>query len=255
MLSAALPMLLLWLAGPFAEGPQGASALDQILQSRVEEYHLSKGSFFEALTRIAADFELPMGIEWVRQPSAFRHVEISVKATTVRGVLDSLVKTQPGYTLAVRKGVVHVYRRNLMGDPHNFLNLRIDRFEVHDELGGMASRTLQTLVRRVVAPPKNVVLGAGEGGSYAGPVGERRITLDVRGADVRDILDRMVLASDYKVWVATYTGPADVTRTRFLRTVALWGTRPPPDEEQPVWELLRWAEIGAVVPPSPTGGH
>lgn len=237
--TAVLIITLLHAAPSRAMGPPAAQ-LNRVMQTRVERYELSTDNFLEALTKVAADFDIPIGIEWVRESEAFRPVKLSVRATTVQGILGSIVKAQSGYTFAADNGIVHVFRRDLLTDSHNFLNLRIANFEVKNELGGMASRKLQAIVKRMVGPPRSAPRGAGEGGSYAGPVNEERVTLSIREATVRDILDKLVLTSDFKVWVVTFTGADGMTDTGFRRTATLMTSQPVRDDEQPVWELLTW---------------
>ena len=40
------------------------------LETNVQDYTLREGSFVQALAHVATEFEIPMGIEWIRDPQA-----------------------------------------------------------------------------------------------------------------------------------------------------------------------------------------
>lgn len=218
------------------KGPRG---LQSTLQASVRSYSLSELGLGSALVKVATDFQLPMGIEWISEPAALRTVKLSLRNTTVRAVIQSVVRSQPGYGFEVRDGVAHVFPRSLVSDRRNFLNLPVARFQVRDEPAGMASARLRAFVGNSLSP---LPPGAGEAIEYAGPVGERSITLQVENATVRDTLDRLAQAGDLKVWVVTFSSDPTLTQTGFRRTLMLPGGRAVPDSAQPVWDFLPWGQ-------------
>jgi hypothetical protein len=125
-------------------------------------------------------------------------------------------------------------------DKHSFLNLRIDRFEVQNEFVGVANKRLNSLVNRIVSPPPPSPSGAREAGSTATGKGDRQVSFKLENATVREILDKLSLAADKKIWIVTYAENATLTRTGFRRTVSFYGASPIPDAYQPIWMLLQW---------------
>jgi hypothetical protein len=211
--------------------------LDKKLVTHIETYDLSADTFLQALTKVAAQFQLPMGIEWVKAPAHLTKVNFSWQQATVYQILESVVKSQPGYDLDISNGMVHVSPRGFLTDPHNFLNLRVDEFGVQDEFIGVASRRLRDLVRRIVSPPASFPL-EGEAGSLATGMGDHRVSFKLKDAAVRDILDRLSSAADLKVWIVTYPQEPRWTPSGFRRTISLYRAGPIPDEYQPEWIFL-----------------
>ena len=239
MLVSSLLVMLLLQVGLATEAPMQGERLQKRLEAKVEEYTLSEDSFLQALTRVASEFEIPMGIEWVRSPGTIRKIQISWHDGTVHEILQSLVKSQPGYELQITNGVVHVFPRSARADRRSFLNLPIDKFQVENDYVQFASRRLQQRLRGVVTPPLAVKPGMGEAGSLATGMGDRRVTFKLGNVTVRDVLDKLSLAADFKIWVVTYPEKTALTATGFYRPLSLF-TNAVSDDYQPVWHLLRW---------------
>lgn len=229
-------------ASPAVRAQAESVELREKLETRVTQYDLSAEGLADALVRTATQFQLPMGIEWVRDKESLRGFRRTWKNTSVWEVLRSIVESYPGYTYGVENGVVHVSRRDLVNDQRNFLNLRVpDFFDVRLETGGLTNRRLRSVVQNIVSP-RNLPQGAGEGGSYATGIREKPLRLTLRGATVRNALGMLAEASEQKIWVATFSETSDLTVTGFRRTETLWHPRPFPDNNQPMWDSLTWAE-------------
>jgi hypothetical protein len=225
-------------------GSQAQEDLDKKLQAEVSGYTVAEDSFVQALTKVASDFKLPMGIEWVRDPGTVGKVNLSLRHTTVRSVIETLVATQKGYDSRKENGVVHIFQREVGSGERNFLNLTVEKFEVRNEFVGMASQDLRALVKRTVSPPR-IVTGGGEGRSYGAGIGERRVSFKLEKVTVRNILDYLLPLAGFKVWIVTFGNTSSLTPTGFYRTTSLWNPGPLPDQEQPVWDLYIW---GATLP-------
>lgn len=131
-----------------------------------------------------------------------------------------------------------MFPRGSPQDAGSFLNLRIDRFEVEDELGMFVSHRLRQRLRPIVGAP-NLPPGAGEAGSIASGNGDRPISIKLENVTVRNILDEISVRADRKVWVVAYPENATVTPRGFYRTVSIHAGFVP-DEHQPVWAFLSW---------------
>jgi len=226
----------------FAQGPAlpKNTQLQEVLERRIERYSLSANGLVDALARTAKDFDVPIGVEWVKENGALRGLDMEWKGRTVGVILRSIVSHYPGYELRVEHHVVHVFRQDLVSSRHNFLNLKVPGdFEVRAEQGGLINQRLRAVVQRIVAP-RTLPPGAGEGGSYGSGLHEKKLTLRLGGATIREALEKLIEVSQHKVWVVTFSDDVHLTPTGFYRTETLWHPSPFPDAEQPVWDFIPW---------------
>ncbi len=237
-----LLLALLFFVSRNASAYVGTTKLEAKLDVRVSEYSLSASGLADALTRVANQFRLPMGIEWVRNETALRNLNLAWKQDTVRAILSSVTRAYPGYAFRIERGVVHVFRRDLVNEKQNFLNLKVpESFEARDESGGFANQQLLYVVQNMVTP-RSLPPGAGVGGDYATGMEEKPLTLQLGGVTVREALEILVEASEHKVWVVTFSDGSTLTSTGFLRTETLWHPTPFPDRDQPMWDFLAWGQ-------------
>jgi hypothetical protein len=226
------------------------------LQERVPRYDLRAASFPVALLKVAGDFKLPMGIEWKYSASTIRPLTVSRENATVREIIEGILAAQPGYELRVEDGVLRVSAAKPPADGRTFLKLRVGEFRAQNVPLETATKRLRELAKAIVSPP-HLAHGEspqhGTGFSQGIEVEEPVLSLDVQDASVDDVLDALALASDKKVWVVTYAPDSATTRTGFWRTVSLWNDRPIPDDEQPVWDFLRWGQVPPMLAPTGSG--
>ena len=243
----------MWATGPFVLGtvilaatavpvaPEGDD-LGKKLDVKVTEYAVSAESFLEALTEVAARFEIPMGIEWERTRRCMAKVRLSWRNATVRQVIVDVTKTQPDYDSEPRDGIVHVFSRKVVGDRRNFLNLRMARFEARNQSVNVVDHRLRLLTQRMMLPPDEHSAKGGMGVSIASGAGDRPVTFEMQDASVRDILNKLSLGADFKVWIVTFVGDRSVAPGGFWRTTYPLAGKPIPDDAQPFWELLMWRQ-------------
>lgn len=243
-------LFLLFLLQPVPAAQSSTQqGLQRKLQTRVENYRLSEDSFLQALTKVASQFQIPLGIEWVKEPSTMRSFHLSMKRATVYQLIESLVKDS-GYGLEIKKDIVHVFPRGSLTDRRSFLNVPIKRFDVQDEFVTFAARRLRDMLNRDASrrhtskptkgKPDNWSQGTGTGGSAAVGLGDERISLKLRNVRARDVLDSLSLAAGLKIWVVTYPRRFTTTEGGFRRTAATHTDTDIPDEEQPIWVFLPW---------------
>lgn len=239
---------------PFSAASAQGQAVDLQAQLgiHVNQYSLSASSLADAVLKVGKRFELPVGIEWVRDKGTMREVSLVWTDATVGSMIGSVIKRYPPYTFRVENGIVHVFRPDLIGDSHNFLNLKVPgSFAVRQETGGFADVQLRDVVQNTVSP-RNLPPGAGEGGSYtSGNVPERPLTLALGGLTVREALDKLADASEHKMWVVTFADSSELTPTGFRRTETLWHPTPFPEHDQPMWDFLAWEQYQPRATPMP----
>jgi hypothetical protein len=242
IVSAALTLVLArpsWTQPPNPRSQQ-AARLNERLETPLQNYTLTAGNFLLALLELAGQYKIPMGIQWVRAPAALRPIRLELADTDVRGAIQAIANTQPGYIVEVSDGVVQVYPQELIPESQNFLAVRLDRFDVHD-VAEIASKRLESLVQLRVAPPKPVVAG-GVGFSQGVEMGDPNISVSLVRPTVVQALDAITAASPFKVWVVTFAPGASLTPTGFRRTVSPASGGAAPDADQPTWEILKWGQ-------------
>lgn len=236
---------LLFLPLHLAGAERQATDLQRKLDAHVAEYSLSAIGLADALARTSKQFQLPMGIEWMKDKQALGSLSRSWMDETVGGILRSIVETYPGYSFEVKDGIVHVFRQDLLNDSRNFLNLKVPVFfEVRHEPVGFANVQLRSVMQNIVSP-RNLPPGTGEAGSYtSGNVREKPLTLSLRGLTVREALEKMAAVSEHNVWIVTFSDTSELTPTGFRRTETLWHPAPFPITQQPMWDFFAWREYG-----------
>jgi hypothetical protein len=256
MLTKIVLFLFFFQASPMPHGassPRRPEDLQAKLRTRVHSYQLQANNFVEALTRVASDFHIPLGIEWVNPPAPRARVSLSWNTATIREVLQAVVKTQPGFKMLVGTSVVHVSSPDLVPDHENPLKLKISAFEVHNATVESASRQLHEVVKRTLFPAKTQQgFRGGVAASGASNVDDPKISVTLKDATVEDILDALALTSARKIWIVTFSDSRVLTSTGFRRTLTLWNDFPIPDDEQPLWDLLHWRD---PIPATVLGGR
>jgi len=204
------------------------------------DYRLVADNFAEGLIRVAQDLQIPAGIQWVDLPTARVKVDMSWRDATGKEIVEAIVRTQPGYDLAVRNGILHVFPVGVPAD-QNFLTVQVGSFAVHNQVVQVAARKLRALVQLTTAPPKAGMTG-GIGGSLAVSTAEPKMSVSVENASAEDALDALVTHSEKKIWVVTFLDNAALTPSGFRRTRTLWNNSPVPNDQEPVWDMFGWGE-------------
>jgi hypothetical protein len=122
------------------------------LQRPLLAYTISGDSFVQVLTRVASQFRIPMGIEWVKSPESLKPLSFTWHEATVEQVLSRIVSSQPGYSYDIENAVFHVLPPDALHDDLSFLNLRIKSFAVDNEFVEFAGFRLKAILRRILYP-------------------------------------------------------------------------------------------------------
>ncbi len=243
MISKLLLLLVLVQPSGISFAQEGARVLEAKLQTRLDSYALTADTFLQALTKVASQFELPMGIVWIEgpeTPAVFKHTWTHA---TLHQVVDTIVASHPGYDSAIKNGVLRVFPRGDLDDKSSFLNLKIDEFEVKNEIAGKSIRRLHRVVKEIVSPPPPSLPGGGEAWSFGSNADDQPVSFTLKNVTVRDVLDRLTLSSASKIWIVTYSQDSRPTKTGFRRTASLFNDTPIREDDEPAWAVLRWGSI------------
>jgi hypothetical protein len=234
------------------------SANDDLLSRltmQVQNYSLSANNFLDALTKAAADFQIPMGVEWVDSSEAKVPFTHSWNNVMVEDIFAQIIAKWPGYEIQVgkgvwkqpvyqvqmRNGVLHVVPTELIPDRQNFLKLGLSRFQVHQQPFEMVSAQLHDFVNDIIFGPQ------GHAGSIASMPDEPKLDLDLRDTKVEEVLDKIIVGSSRNIWIVVFSGNSETMGAGFRRTLSLMGNSPIADAQQPVWDLVRWREAFPTV--------
>ena len=102
----------------------------------VQNFSLEANSFIDALLKISAQFQFPLGLEWVKTADTLKPVRFSRTNTTVKDIIQAMVSMHAGYEWRTEDGVVHVFQRDLVNDDRNPLNIVLKSFAEFDEQAG-----------------------------------------------------------------------------------------------------------------------
>ena len=227
-------LLLVALQFPFATpaGSQAPESLNAKLNKRLTNYTLGVSNFVEALVRVSAEFQIPMGIAWINTAQARAQLPFAWKDATTGRIIEEIVKTQPAYEVQIRNGVAHVAPSGVIPTHENFLTLKVPEFNVRKQYVEFAIMKLHDSI----TPSKST-------GFSLGAMTEPRITVELKDATVEDVLDALAMASTRKIWIVTFSTDPTPTRAGFRRTLTLWDSLSPiPEEGEPALNLLHWGD-------------
>jgi len=210
------------------------------LSKRVSNYNLGVFSFVGALIQVSTDFQIPMGIVWVDTPESRAQTSFAWKDATILEIIQDIAKTDTGYQVQARNGVVHISRISTVPDRENFLKLKIEMFQTHNTALEVASYQLHTIITPIKGNHQI---------SIAGP-GDSQLSLDLKNCTVEDVLDAFAVGSRGKIWMVVFPNRPTAIADGILRTRSLFTDDPIRDDQQPVWYLHRW---GDPAPPLVSG--
>ena len=247
-LRLSLPAVLL-LIGFSAWAQQSPVQTPNPAADEVQNFSLEANSLIDALLKISAQFQFPLGVEWVKTADTVKPVRFSRSHTTVKDVINAVVSMFPGYDWRTEDGVVHVFQRDLMNDDRNPLNIIIKSFDEFDEQGetvGWANTILFHKLKNVVRTPELSRFGLAA--SVLGYPGQPVFHFAAQNVPARKILNQIVTSGIrtipvkmQRIWIATFPEKAVFSRT-FLEVMPMEDPRFVPDQDQPFWILRSWRE-------------
>jgi hypothetical protein len=208
------------------------------------------------LLKISAHFQIAMGVEWVKSADTLKPVQIFRGYTTVKDIVDTVVFNYAGYECRLEDSVVHVFRRDLVSDNRNPLNITIESFEVKNSVT-WANVVLFNKLQHVVRTPDSHGIAGSVGSSPDDPM----FNFAAQNVPARSILNKIVTAglkgsgrpvpaarvSEFvpqpkRCWIATFPDTATFTRTGYLEIAPMEDQKFLGYESQPFWILLAWGD-------------
>jgi hypothetical protein len=214
-------------------------AQNQIRQNREGPADsLQASSFIDALIKIATRFEIPLAVEWVQSADTLRPVRLEPTETSAAAMLDAVLATHKGYSWQLENGILHVFERSLAGDSRNPLNVAVGTFPEVPVTVPYADNFLFETVREV-ARPTGLPGIADDVNRYSS---ELTFRIQAHNDSVREILNKIIVASKMKIWIATFPESQPLTRKGFLEVTPMFDSRYVKAYNQPFWIFLRWGD-------------
>jgi hypothetical protein len=218
------------------------------MSKKASGYSLQTDTFIDALLKIATRFELPLAVEWVKTADTLQLVRFSQDETTAAAVLDAVVLSHQGYTWQLENGIVHVFPRTLLTDSRNPLNVRVSGFPKDPITVAGADAFLFNATNEIVRSSLRKVESLPGGGTERGfqNVGihtVEHLTIDAgNDATVRDVLNKIILASKTKIWIATFPSQRTLTAKGYYEVTPMIDPKYVHTEDQPLWIFLKWGD-------------
>jgi hypothetical protein len=227
-----------------------SASAQQSSSGEVQSYSLEANNFIDALLKISAQFQFPLGVEWVKTADTLKPVRFSRSHTTVKDIIQTVVSMHAGYDWRTENGVIHVFQRDLVNDDRNPLNIVIKSFDEFDEQAETvewANNNLDQMVSHVV---RHTELH-GISGSVLGYPGEPVFHFAAQNAPVRNILNQIVTSGTRtllptpkmnRIWIATFPKTPAFSPTNFLEVVPMLNQNVVSAQDQPFWMLRSWGD-------------
>jgi hypothetical protein len=179
---------LLFTASARAQAPV---TLSVPVSDSVQNFALDAHGLVEALLKVSAQFRLPLGVEWTKNAATMKTIRFSRDRATIAEIIDTVVSACPGYEWRNEDGIIHVFRRDLVKDSRNPLNIGIRSFDPAPETVGIANNNLY---QRVTHAVRHADWAGGIVGSVIGYPGEPVFPFATQNVAARAILDEIVTA-------------------------------------------------------------
>lgn len=169
------------------------------LSVRIASFDNEGEAFIPTLLRISAEFKVPIGIEMILPEALEQPTKIRMKRGTIKNLLDMCVQQRPEYAWKEIGGIINFYGLAEASDPSNLFNLVIPSFEVRDGTIDDADFQLRIALLREKEKVQGIL---GTRSTISGGSG-KRLSIKLEGANVREVLNRMVGLDGSLLWVAS----------------------------------------------------
>jgi hypothetical protein len=211
-----------------------------VLRHKVDEQQLVAANPMQALFRLSAEYQVPMGIIWTDSPNYNNPLRIDIHGLTVEEAIQRVIYFMPGEQVTLAGEVLHISSEET-NSRVPWLAMRFHEYIVDDQYVSMANYYLRRdievrLIEEGTRPQKSPLSGCA--GHVTLGQGDRQISIHLKEASVEQILDSFVQSSGLKIWVVTL--PNTTQNHNAYETKSLFSSASVPEQYQPYWELLAW---------------
>ncbi len=200
---AFMSLAVLLLSGARYQG-QDQSSLQQILAQNVGSYEDGVSQIPLLFGHLSERYGFPLGLE-IDGELADRHTSVEISRGTVADVLTAIVNQMPGYEWVIANGVVNVKPRK---SADSILEVEVAHFQMRGVRLDAVAQAVTSITEVSAWLQRNGAVERHVISNY--PFGDinnlPRISLDLRGRTLREILNAIVVKPRMKCWSVTRYG-------------------------------------------------
>jgi hypothetical protein len=171
--------------------------------SQVADFAPSNSTTEARLIELAQHYKIPMGIEWISDENQAPISSPVSSQSSVREMLDFILRGAPGYRSDVKDGMVIVRKAPWSEDARNFLNLRLTEYRIDHGNVIHAEAALRFGIHATLHPERYA--GGYTGGYGYGALPEsfrlQNVSISARNITVREVLNGIILQNANSLWV------------------------------------------------------
>lgn len=178
---------------------------EALLNKRKSVFYCDSGRLIDQIICVSKEFRVPLGVEITYDDAQAQCASLRIANASVNDVIAKCLAGKPTCSFQLIQGVIHVYSRPIVSDPKNFLNIEIPVYAVTKTSLLDASARLRIAINAALHPERyKSGAGGGYGWGYPPPAGFdiQDISVNLRDATVREILDELIVANGNATWVA-----------------------------------------------------
>jgi hypothetical protein len=197
----------------------------------------------DQLVEIARRFKIPMAIEWVETADNTESSnDLQAANRTVKSLIHLVIGS--GYVARIQNGLLHIYSPAVASHPFNFLNIRLNYFDVnHGDLFEAVDR-LRWGIRFTLEPEDSRDCYLSSYGHGANDVFEiPKFSIHASNLTVRQALNRIAKAQGNALWLAR------IKKSHLNRNKPYWKTNGADGGEFPItagWNFLPLSDLSEL---------
>ena len=166
------------------------------LNKPILRFQASGRTLIAVVLDLAYEYGLPTALEYVDSAASTRPLDLNFAKASPREILTQVIASYPEYRVSFSAGVVNIYSPAARADRSNLLNLVVKDFSVaHADTHRADFELFCEVIRQQHA-------GDACSGSVAtGQWGPKKISLQLRGAKVYEILNAIVANNGSAIWI------------------------------------------------------
>lgn len=227
--------------------PECALRLNQLVAS----YELEAPSLGAAMLHFSADWNVPLGIEWIESTATSQPIKLTLSNVTGKEVAAQILHSFPEYEAKWRHGVFWVAPRGEEANSSSMLNLIVEDFRAQSVPLGLAQAALYRLISQNIkgAPPYRRETRGGVGSSIGVGLGGLKIVdVHAKNETVRSVVSRLSLSAGTTSWAVTYPQHELRSANGYRRMMTFRDRKIPPDDHQVVVWFQPWEELRKEAP-------
>jgi hypothetical protein len=175
---------------------------------RTIEMHIKNGTLLQALSTLAVFNGIPIGLESCLPYRDEYDLNLDVNAASLKDLLDKIVQQRPDYRWEARDGVINILPVKSKDELVNrLLSTRIQRFAPQKGLNQFGLRDAIIALPEVQSFLKDNMMTASRYGYFYHPDPHlSQIDSSSSEVELRQVLNKVVRDSNYKIWIVSRSG-------------------------------------------------